>query len=274
MPGLLFAQTVSHKLYLNTGDFTAVDGAAFPYAAFNESPAFSMRNADIHLAPGDSLAVMLVNNDTVAHYFSVQGISGSLMVAAGDSGNASFYFPDAGTYIYADTQSTPGYAYLGAAGIVAVTDGSEDANFYWNVKTHDSSFNAQLLAGQFVDWAQYDPDYNTVNGLSKPDIEADSSAKIRGTVGEKILIHVANTGPGVHSMHFHGYHVRILYDSRGPKRLNWDKDTVPIRSMSSVTLELIPHQPGLFPVHDHNLTALTGNNYYPNGIFLMMEVQP
>lgn len=267
------AGLVPWKLHLNPGSFTAVDSTGFPYLAFNETSQFSMRNAQIRIAPGDTLRLTLVNHDSLTHGFSIQGVAGSLTVTSQDSATADFILNDAGSFLYFDPEQFPRNHYLGAGGVIAVTDGSEDDNFYWSIREHQSAWNIDLANGQTVNWGQFRPDYFTINGLSKPDIEADSSAKIRGGVGDRILIHVANNGRSTHSIHFHGYHVRVLYDSQSQRMLDWEKDTLPIRPRQSLTLELVPDKPGLFPVHDHNLTALTGATYYPNGIFLMMEVQ-
>jgi hypothetical protein len=42
--------------------------------------------------------------------------------------------------------------------------------------------------------------------------------------------------------------------------------------MESLVLELVPDKPGMFPVHDHNLMAVTGNRVYNNGMMIMMTI--
>ena len=119
----------------------------------------------------------------------------------------------------------------------------------------------------------YYPDYFTVNGKSNPDINNDADARVIGGVGDTIRIYIANTGQSIHSMHFHGYHLRILYSSENVTHVDRSKDTFPIKSMETLVLELVPDKVGEYPVHDHNLVAVTGGGIYPNGMFLTMLIQ-
>jgi len=50
------------------------------------------------------------------------------------------------------------------------------------------------------------------------------------------------------------------------------KDTFPVYSMETVVLELVPNQVGEYPVHDHNLVAVSGASMYPNGMFLTLLI--
>ena len=40
-----------------------------------------------------------------------------------------------------------------------------------------------------------------------------------------------------------------------------------------MTVRLVPHQPGDFPVHNHNLVATLFNNGYPRGMVTMLMIQ-
>jgi len=42
--------------------------------------------------------------------------------------------------------------------------------------------------------------------------------------------------------------------------------------MELVIVEIVPHQVGEYPVHDHNLVAVSGGNIYPNGMFLTILI--
>ncbi len=77
----------------------------------------------------------------------------------------------------------------------------------------------------------------------------------------------------IHSLHFHGYHLKIVFSSKTPSNVGRLKDTFPVHSMESIILELIPDQVGEYPVHDHNLVAVSGGNIYPNGMFLTLLIQ-
>ena len=127
--------------------------------------------------------------------------------------------------------------------------------------------------GNTVDWTTYYPDYFTINGNSNPHINADASARVVGNVGDTINIYMVNTGQSLHSIHFHGYHSEILDSSKFPNHIGRSKDTFGIHSMELVVVQMIPHQVGEYPVHDHNLVAVSGGNIYPNGMFLTMLIQ-
>jgi hypothetical protein len=51
------------------------------------------------------------------------------------------------------------------------------------------------------------------------------------------------------------------------------KDTFPIQPLETLLLQLVPHQVGEYPVHDHNLVAVSAGGIYPNGMFLTLLIQ-
>ena len=272
--GTVFSASVSRKLHLNKGTYTAVDSITFPVYAFNETAVFNAENAFIPLAADDSLLLWVYNHDSLTHSFGVKNILAPISIPAGDSIQLGLHFPVGGSFIYYDVENYPVFTYLGAAGVIGVSPvgSNPSGQFVWNLKEHQAQWNIDLYAGQTVVWADYAPTYFTVNGKSKPHIDSDPNARITGNVGDTLLIFIGNTGQGAHSLHFHGYHASILQSSENPLHVGREKDTFMIRSMQTMTLQLVPDKPGLYPVHDHNLTAVTGGGYYPNGIFLIMEV--
>lgn len=274
LPNRLWATTVTKTLYLNRGDFVAVDTTTFPAVAFNETATYDITNARIELQVGDTLELTVINTDSLQHDFSIKGSSfAGLALPANGTANATIPFPDAGIFIYFDNTSFPKYVYLGAASMITVVDQQPDQQYFWDFHEFERDRNFAFDTMQFLQWGNYEPDYYTVNGKSYPNIDADSTAKIRGVVGDTIHIYLANTGQSVHSVHFHGYHLRILYSSKAPEEVNWQRDTAPLWPMETLLLELVPDKPGIFPVHDHNLMAVTGNRYYRNGALLFMEIQ-
>ena len=44
--------------------------------------------------------------------------------------------------------------------------------------------------------------------------------------------------------------------------------------METLILQIVPDKEGEYPIHDHNLVAVTGNNIYPNGIFTSILISP
>ncbi len=60
----------------------------------------------------------------------------------------------------------------------------------------------------------------------------------------------------VSPFHFHGYHVKIIDVKIHQTMLGWEKDTFPVFPGEAMTLLLVPDQPGMFPVHNHNLVTV------------------
>lgn len=268
------ANTVNNSLYIIGDSLQTVNAGKMPYFTFNLTNTFLQKNAIIELNVGDSLNLWIHNTDTINHIFDVKDVVGvNSIVPAGDSINIIHQFNTAGLYIYYDSLNFPNYSYLGLAGSIVVKDHNH-ASFYWNTKEHQSLWNETLSNGGSVVWNNYQPEFFTINGLSHPDIISDPEINITGNVGDTIIVYIANTGRGMRSIHFHGYHVEIIFSSKYANHVGRSKDTFPIHTMESVVLQLIPDKPGQYPVHEHNLVAVTGNSYYPNGMFSIINIQP
>ena len=258
-------------LYLNRGNYLAVDNSTYPYLSFNADPAFVAQNEVLNIELGDTVAFKIHNTDSQVHQFTIKGYGlagGSINPL--DSLLDTVVFDVPGLFIYHDDY--PNNTYLGAAGMILVEASNSYAHFYWNFKEQQDSLNFDLANGQAANWNAYTPNYFTVNGRSKPDVPNDPTAVVVGNVGDTIRIQMANTGRAVHSIHFHGYHCRIVYSSQDARMRDWSKDSFPLKSMESMILELVPDKPGYYPVHDHNLIAVSGGGIYPNGIFMMMHI--
>ncbi len=270
----LTATIVTDTLYFNRGGFPAVDSTTFPACAWNSSTLYSPLNQPFQLFPGDQLALTVINTDTAAHSFVIKGLAiPSLLIAALGTANDTFSFATAGIYIYYDSLDASLYSYLGAAGMIAIEPKQPDGRFFWNFHEFSKQWNIAADSGITPGWNNFDPDYFTVNGSSYPFIDDDSTAKVTGATGDTIFIHCANTGLSVHSVHFHGYHCRVVFSSKDSIQVNWYKDSFPLWPGETAILEIVPDKPGLFPVHDHNLMAQTGNRYYNHGMMLIMKIQ-
>ena len=268
------ANVISDTIYLNRGTMIAVDSTDIPYFAFNDTPTFNKTNKRLFLGVNDTMQLLVVNTDSIAHGFNIKYYTGiDTLIAAYDSALVSFQFQEETTSIFYDHAASEAFRYMGAAGMIVCTDNNPNVSrFYWNIKDHQVAFNEALNTGNAVDWNQYYPDYFTINGNSNPDINLDASARVTGSVGDTILIYMVNTGQSVHSIHYHGYHAEIVESSKFPSHEGRSKDTFPVYSMEVVVVQLVPHQPGEFPVHDHNLVAVSGGNIYPNGMFLTLLI--
>jgi hypothetical protein len=266
------AAVVYDTVYINKGQFTTIDTTYFAYYTFNDSDNFNKTNSRLQLGLNDSLYLLIINTDIDTHGFNVTNTLGyNATIPPGDSAIVAMQFSQMGVYIFYDEFNYPNYMYMGAGAMLIVDDFS-GARFFWNIKDHQAEWNDTLDNGYIVDWTQYYPNYFTVNGLSNPFINDDVAARVTGNVGDTIRIYITNTGQGIHSLHFHGYHLKIIYSSESTAHTGREKDTFPIKSMESMILELVPDKPGEYPVHDHNLVAVTGGNIYPNGMFLTMLI--
>ena len=220
------------------------------------------------------LNLWIVNRHDETHEFLIVGSAEThQIIEAGDSVMISKSFDKAGSFVFHDPSNYPINTYLGLAGMILVKDHNDKA-YIWNIKEHDVEWNELLMNGQDVDWDTYYPRYFTINGHSFPNTTLDEKATIKGKVGEKLYIYIANTGQSIHPIHFHGYHVTIEYSSKFPEHKNRSKDTPVIYPMETMVLSFIPHQPGIYPVHNHNLIAVTGAGIYPNGMLATLEIEP
>ncbi|MBT3647294.1 MAG: multicopper oxidase domain-containing protein [Flavobacteriales bacterium] len=259
-------------IFINRGTYTTIDSNQWTFLAFNSSPAFSSQNTVIKLLESDSLQLTVVNNDSVAHGFEVKGKGGVSSIAPGDTAYTSYSFSDENVFVYHDPLSSSNSRGLGLGGMIHVAKANRTA-FYWNIKELQSDWIEDLAQGLPVDWTTYYPDYFLINGRSHPDITQDATARVEGSVGDTIHIAISNTGNSDHSIHFHGYHCEILKSSFDTKWVGRMKDTFPIQPLETLLLQLVPHQVGEYPVHDHNLVAVSAGGIYPNGMFLTLLIQ-
>ena len=268
-----YSTQVSDTLYINSGTLQTYNGSSIHYTCFNRSNVFEKSNKVLSYFVSDSVALTIINNDEVSHQFTINelGISSQLLIP-GAQETVLIHSATSGTFIYHDSENFPNHKILGLAGMLVFRNGNYNS-FYWNLKEIDTVWVNDISQNNTVS-TSYNPKFFLINGNHNPNINEDSLARVIGYVGDTIIIHVANTGNSIHSLHFHGYHLRMTQSSEHPNYEGRIKDTFPINPMEVMTLELVPHQPGEYPVHDHNLIAVTGANIYPNGMFLTMLISP
>lgn len=268
-----FCGQITDTIYINSGILQTFNGSNMPYKCFNPSNVFDNRNAILSYSISDTVSLTVFNNDMIPHRIGSTelGITSGL-IAPGMNETVSIHSAVSGTFIYYDLENYPNNKILGLAGMIVFRNNSL-ASFYWNLKEIDSLWINNISSNNQLS-TEYNPKFFLINGNHNPDINEDSSARVIGNVGDTIYIHIANTGNSIHSIHFHGYHLKIVQSSGHQSHQGRIKDTFPINPMEVLTLELVPHQPGEYPVHDHNLIAVTGANIYPNGMFLTMLIEP
>jgi FtsP/CotA-like multicopper oxidase with cupredoxin domain len=267
------AATVNTSLYILRDSIHFDDGAALPYVTFNATNSFNAENARVVVNEGDQLELWVVNFDTQTHDFRILGETNTVSIASGDSVQVMYNCNAAGVFVMHDPQNFPDVASTGLATMLVVRD-NQHAAFYWNIKEHQTGYNATVFGGGSPAWNMYYPDYFTINSRSNPHINSDPGARVVGNVGDTLLIYMANTGQSVHSMHLHGYHGTILYSSKAPSTVGWSKDSFPIFPSETLVLELVPDKPGEYPVHDHNLIGTTGGFQYGQGMFTTILIAP
>ncbi|MEO6902960.1 MAG: multicopper oxidase domain-containing protein [Bacteroidia bacterium] len=267
------ALTITKTLYINKGQFVAIDSSQkAPYYAFNSSRIFDAHNTVFTITTADILVLKIINTDTIKHGFNVKNHTQlNSVINPGDSVTHTLNFNTQGVFIYYDSYDYPKFSYMGAAGMICVDNNTFCKKFYWNLKEHQLSYNYQLDANKTVNWKNYSPDWYTTNGLSYPFISTDTSTFVLGELGDTIHIFVATTGQAAHSMHFHGFHCKIIASSN-PKYLGWMKDTFPINKMEGVIFELIADQLGQYAVHDANLMTRAGGGVLLYGMINSISI--
>lgn len=262
------------KLFINRGVFTTVKQTAFPYLAFNETANFGAKNKVISATTNDSVFITIYNNDSVLHGFEIINSSlAPLTINPGDSATTVFNSQEEKICLYYDPLDYPSNAYLGLAGMICISNSTTEKKFYWNLREHQTLYNQEIVTGNIINWKNYRPDYFTVNGLSFPDLQTDSSAVVNANTGDTVLIFVANTGRAMHSIHFHGFHCKTVYSTCEKIPVNSEKDTFPFPGMEGAILLMVADKTGKYSVHDHNLVAVSGGGTHPNGMFLIMEIK-
>jgi FtsP/CotA-like multicopper oxidase with cupredoxin domain len=269
----LSATKVFQSLFINRGLLTTVKGTTFPYLAFNSTTTYTSQNTVVNCLKNDTLIITVTNNDSTLHGFSIKNYPGISYTINPSANITCTVIPtQRSIYIYYDHLAYPRNKYMGLAGIIAVKGNASDKVYYWNLKDHLSSFNQQLAFS--VNWNNYYPDYFTINGKSFSQLQLDPTVKINNQVNDTIYIYVANSGQSMHSLHFHGFHLKSVYSDCKKTKQNWIKDTWGMFSMDCMVLRLVADKSGKYSVHDHNLVAVTGGSTHPNGMFTIMDINP
>ena len=272
------ARDVSVDIYVRAGTISTVDGRSLPALCYTLDPfgSAALPAPVLTLEAGDVLLATLHNQDDQPHGFEVVGLGGSdSSVAPGTAQTFSFSFPVSGTWLYRDPIDYPINQGLGLAGAIEVVDASAgyDNEYLWLLGDHSEEWMTAHEAGQIIDTTNYSPNYFTINGLSGTDTNNDPRAHVTGHVGDDLLIRVVNGGLRLHSLHFHGYHVEVIAREGQPLPAALVKDTIAIPVGGTAEFVLHPHQPGVFPIHDHVVLSVAANGVYPLGMIVFTDIQ-
>jgi hypothetical protein len=266
------AAVILDTLYINRGTITVVE-KTLQLCVFNETPVFFAQNKTFELNSGDQLLLHVINNDILEHTFTIDGLieTGNLIPGGGD---ADFFVnvPDeSAVRFYSDK---PYGHLLGASGLILC--GYENyARYYWNFFDQQDTLTDKIDAGtETTIPLDYAPDVFSVNMKVGTELEMDTLTFIMEDVGDTIILVIANSGNMNHNLHFHGFHVTILDIEISAYMTDWIKDSFPVVVNEVMIVRMVPHQDGMYMVHNHNLITTTTNGVYPGGMMSMMMIMP
>jgi len=269
---ITFSATVYDTLYINKAPYT-LGSFTFQACVFNDSANFKLQNVIIELNENDNLQLHVINNDTLEHTFTIDGIvDNNNLISAGGTKDFTINFSTKGAYrFYSDKFYGK---HLGASSIIMY--GYENyPKYYWNMFEQSDTLSQEIanLQTNSIPFT-YQPDIFTINLKVFPNLENDPYAKVSQQVGDTIYITVLNSGKMFHTLHFHGYHVEIIDATINTKYNGWVKDSFGILENEIVLVRLVPDQAGMYPVHEHNLINVTTNGVYPGGMLNLIDIQP
>ncbi|RYM33922.1 hypothetical protein ERX46_08125 [Brumimicrobium glaciale] len=229
-------------------------------------------NAVLDLTGGNTNTFLLINTDTISYDFYLNTNS-SLTWTIGAEDTITVNIPVLSSGTHAILSSTTEGELLGTACILRV-DLQGDYLYSWDFWEMNTGLSQDIAAANATSIpANYRPDVFSINANPLAPMDT-SNAIIYGNVGDTIIISVLNSGNMTHNIHFHGYHITIIGASMQTNRIGWSKDSFPIYEGETMTLRLVPDQPGTYPVHNHNLVAIIFNNNYPSGMMTMLKINP
>jgi len=261
-------------LVINSGNHSLTGGALVTSKTYSISNTFQ-DNSDVFIwNQNDIINLTVVNLDSELHGLTIENYLAINSIPIGDSISQSFLLSETGVFRYFDPVNSPYNEYLGLSGVIHVKSISDNTPyFYWDIREIDSAWNQLIISNTLPTLSDYDPDYFTINGVSSPGINLDTLARPTGVVGEEFKIILMNNGLSIHSMHFHGYHLSIVNDSKRPTHIGRSKDTFPLYPREHLILSCVPDKTGEYPIHDHNLVAVTGGQEYATGMFLTILIE-
>lgn len=259
-------------LYINAGTINYNQGDV-GWCAFNPTDLLEAGSEKLVVDLNETLELTVVNTTDFSQTFTIDGfIEDDNVILPGETMSFELEFDQPGVHRY--YSDVPMGAFAGASGIISVIDNAND-QYYWNLFDLNIDLSQAFISGSADDYAlDYKPELFMINGRFYPQTLEDMDVMVMGMVGQTVDINVVNSGFMDHVMHFHGFHVEIISSRIQPERVGWSKDSVPIKRGEAMRLRLYLDQPGMYPVHDHNLIAVTNTGLYPGGMITHIEVMP
>lgn len=242
----------------------------------NTSASWSWQNAILEREANIASSLVVVNADTTSHQWALLNGQGlGVTLEPGDAVSLELPALQMGTYrvglIDGEGDGLGAHSMLQ----VGLQSNADQALFHWNLCDWETDQMASWSNGTTPDPnSPYVPNYFSINEQTHPTTLEDPNALVSVSLGDTCWIAVANHGQMDHVLHFHGFHVEVLTSNLQPTRIGWSKDTVPVKKGEGMTLQLVANQTGIYPVHDHNLIAVTNAGFYPGGMLTQIIVDP
>jgi hypothetical protein len=259
-------------LWINSGEWHQSQDT-MQVLRFNETAVFDTSNVAISTFADASLFLTVINTDTEPHDFGIDGIwSFGVEILPNDTTTLEIPPLSMGTYRYFSGDQRG--VYLGLSGVLKV--GLIMPNqFHWNLADcMPERMDSISSGGELLDEEPYIPRYFSINSYTYPHTALDANGYVALNLGDTCTISVVNSGFMDHVLHFHGFHVEYLSTTIQTSRIGWIKDTIPLQQGEGVTILLIANQAGIYPVHNHNLIAVTNSGFYPGGMLTLINVTP
>lgn len=256
--------------YMNSG-YLNVENENIPVALFTRQSAFDTVDAVFRIAPGEKLKLTLHNLLDFDVEVGCDLKSSTVFVPAGEMRTFTIDAFDFGGFgIYAVDKTL---RYYGLSTVLMVADEAV-SSFVWNLRAFDQEANRKISEGAAPDMDAFTPRVFTLNTEAYRTNKMNTRGVVYGGVNDSIYITFAGSDIMNHAPHFHGYHVEIIHSNEQNHMLGWSKDSFPLKEHEILTVLLVPHQSGMYPVHDHNLISATTNGNYPGGIMGMLHIMP
>ena len=265
-------QALPDTLWLQAGE-VHLGGDTMPALRWAVTPDWDSLNVSFSTAASQPHELVLVNGDSVDHVFMLEapgfepvnlpaGVASLLVVPGLEAGSYRYHLATERGHV------------LGAAGVLCV--GYDDLpHYHWNLGDWEPDRMAAVAAGGTVDpEAPYVPRQFTVNDRVHPTTMGDPNGHVQIGVGTSCYITIVNQGSMDHVLHFHGFHFEILSSTHHPERIGWTKDTMPFLKGEVTIVRLDAFQAGTYPVHNHNLIAVTNAGLYPGGMITHLDIAP
>ena len=259
-------------LWINSGEWHQSQDT-MQVLRFNETAVFDTSNVALSTSVDASSFLTVINTDTEPHDFGIDGIwSFGVEILPNDTTSLEIPPLSMGTYRYFSGDQRG--VYLGLSGVLKV--GLIMPNqFHWNLADcMPERMDSISSGGELLDEEPYIPRYFSINSYTYPHTALDANGYVALNLGDTCTISIVNSGFMDHVLHFHGFHIEYLSTTIQTSRIGWIKDTIPLQQGEGVTLLLIANQAGIYPVHNHNLIAVTNSGFYPGGMLTLINITP